>query len=102
VTETMRVIIADDERPARRFLAALLQSCAGVELAGEAGTGTEALTLIESMSPTSPFSTSRCPNSGASTSPGACRLRACRWLHSSRPSMTLPSKPLNWMRSTTC
>ena len=35
---TLRVLIADDERPARRFLANLLAGCADVELVGEAPT----------------------------------------------------------------
>jgi two-component system LytT family response regulator len=43
--------VADDERPARRFLTDLLKACPGVELVGEAGTGEEALALIESARP---------------------------------------------------
>ena len=39
----LRVVIADDERPARHFLAALLRTFAGVELVAEAGSGTEAV-----------------------------------------------------------
>jgi len=52
VTATnLRVIVADDERPARRFLVNLLKDCQGVTLVGEAGTGEEALALIESDRP---------------------------------------------------
>jgi two-component system, LytTR family, response regulator len=47
----MRVIIADDERPARAFLASLLRANADVELVGEATTGTEAVALIEQTRP---------------------------------------------------
>lgn len=47
----MRVIIADDERPARAFLAALLRQCEDVELIGEARDGAEAVTLIEAQRP---------------------------------------------------
>jgi two-component system LytT family response regulator len=47
----LRVVIADDERPARSFLASLLKSFAEVELLGEATTGTEALALIERERP---------------------------------------------------
>jgi two-component system, LytTR family, response regulator len=47
----MRVIIADDERPARAFLAGLIRANPDVELVGEAATGTEAVTLIERLRP---------------------------------------------------
>lgn len=47
----LRVVVADDERPARQFLTGLLESCAGVELVGEARTGEEAVALIESTLP---------------------------------------------------
>ena len=47
----LRVVVADDERPARRFLIGLLKTIPGVQLAGEAGSGHEAITLIESARP---------------------------------------------------
>ena len=47
----LRVLVADDERPARRFLTTLLKGCEGVELVGEAGSGGEALAMIESLRP---------------------------------------------------
>lgn len=47
----LRVIVADDERPARSFLAALLRDFPDVELIGEATNGTEAVALIESERP---------------------------------------------------
>ena len=47
----MRVIIADDERPARSFLAALLRSHEDIELIGEATHGAEAIELIERLRP---------------------------------------------------
>lgn len=51
MTGLIRVIIADDERPARSFLAALLRSEPDVDLIGEAATGTEAVKMIESLRP---------------------------------------------------
>jgi two-component system LytT family response regulator len=42
----LRVVIADDERPARSFLAALLRSFDDVVLVAEAASGKEAVTLI--------------------------------------------------------
>jgi len=48
---TLRVVVADDERPARGFLVNLLKTCPGVELVGEASTGEEAVALIESARP---------------------------------------------------
>src|SRR5688572_20373930 len=47
----LRVILADDERPARRFLVNLLKSLPDVEIAGEAGNGNDALDLIETERP---------------------------------------------------
>ena len=47
----LRVVLADDERPARRFLIKLLGSFADVEVAGEAGNGKDALDLIEAERP---------------------------------------------------
>ena len=47
----LRTLIADDERPARRFLANLLAGCADVELVGEASNGREAVELIERLKP---------------------------------------------------
>ena len=47
----LRVILADDERPARRFLVNLLKSFPDVEIAGEAGNGNDALDLIETERP---------------------------------------------------
>lgn len=47
----LRVVIADDERPARSFLAALLRSFDDVVIVGEAGSGPEAVDLIEKHRP---------------------------------------------------
>jgi two-component system LytT family response regulator len=51
VTTRLRVMIADDERPARAFLASLLRSFDDVTIVGEARSGTEAVGLIESARP---------------------------------------------------
>jgi len=47
----LTLIVADDERPARRFLTALLKECAGIEVVGEASSGEEAITLIQTRRP---------------------------------------------------
>ncbi|MCC7124099.1 MAG: response regulator transcription factor [Acidobacteria bacterium] len=47
----LRVVLADDERPARRFLANLLETFPDVSLVGEAGNGHEALEVIERTHP---------------------------------------------------
>ncbi len=47
----LRVVIADDERPARSFLAALLRSFDDVVVVAEAESGTEALAAIERERP---------------------------------------------------
>jgi len=51
VNARLRVVIADDERPARSFLAALLRSFDDVVIVGEAGSGPEAVDLIEKHRP---------------------------------------------------
>ena len=47
----LKVIVADDERPARRFLTSLLKSSDAVQLVGEAASGEEAIALIRSERP---------------------------------------------------
>ncbi len=47
----LRIVIADDERPARSMLASLLQACDDVIVVGEAQNGAEAVALIEQLQP---------------------------------------------------
>ena len=47
----LRVLVADDERPARSFLVAMLRGYPDIEIIGEAGSGTEAVKMIESLKP---------------------------------------------------
>ncbi len=51
VMHRLRVVIADDERPARAFLTALLASCPDVDVIGEATGGAEAVELMERVRP---------------------------------------------------
>jgi two-component system, LytTR family, response regulator len=51
MSKLLRVVLADDERPARRFLANLLKAFPDVEIAGEASSGREAVDLIERVKP---------------------------------------------------
>ena len=51
MTAKLRVVIADDERPARAFLASLLRSFEDVAIVGEAKSGKEAVVLIERERP---------------------------------------------------
>jgi two-component system LytT family response regulator len=51
MSAVLRVVVADDERPARRFLVNLVKGCRDVELVGEASTGKDAVALIESARP---------------------------------------------------
>jgi len=48
---TLRVIVVDDERPARSFLVALLRSFEDVTVVGEAASGKEAVAMIEKEKP---------------------------------------------------
>jgi len=47
----LRVLIADDERPAREFLKAILRDFDDVELVGEAENGSSAVELIKALKP---------------------------------------------------
>src|SRR4029077_9642658 len=47
----LRVVVADDERPARSFLIALLRSFDDVTVVGEATSGKEVVALIEKEQP---------------------------------------------------
>ena len=51
MNSVVRVVIADDERPARLFLAAMLRTFEDVRLIGEAENGAEAIELIERERP---------------------------------------------------
>jgi two-component system LytT family response regulator len=51
VSARLRVVVADDERPARSFLVSLLRSFADVTVVGEAASGKEAVAIIEREKP---------------------------------------------------
>jgi two-component system LytT family response regulator len=51
VSTRLRVVVADDERPARSFLLALLRSFEDVNVVGEAASGREAVAVIEKEKP---------------------------------------------------
>jgi two-component system LytT family response regulator len=51
VSERLRIVVADDERPARSFLVSLLRSFDDVVVVGEAASGKEAVHLIETEKP---------------------------------------------------
>lgn len=51
IENKIRVVIADDERPARTFLATMLRSFEEIEIIGEAQNGPEAIELIEATEP---------------------------------------------------
>jgi two-component system LytT family response regulator len=51
VTARLRIVVADDERPARSFLIALLRSFDDVTVVAEAASGKEAIAVIEQEKP---------------------------------------------------
>ena len=51
MTARLRIVVADDERPARSFLVSLLRSFDDVTVVGEAASGKEAVSLIEKEKP---------------------------------------------------
>ena len=59
--EKLRIIIADDERPAREFLKAVLSEFEDVELVGEAENGADAVEFIKNLKPDLAFLDLRMP-----------------------------------------
>ncbi len=51
MTQPIRAIVADDERPGRAFLTSMLRRRPDVEIVGEAETGVEAVSIIEHERP---------------------------------------------------
>src|SRR5262249_50282550 len=51
VSARLRVMVADDERPARSFLLSLLRSFTDVAIVGEAASGTDGVAIIEKERP---------------------------------------------------
>lgn len=51
MSKLLRVVLADDERPARRFLVNLLKAFPDIQIEGEAANGREAVSLIEDVKP---------------------------------------------------
>ena len=51
MAEPLRLLIVDDEPPARARLRRLLDAQPGVQVVGEAGSGLQALALAEPSSP---------------------------------------------------
>lgn len=47
----LRIVVADDERPAREFLKSVLREFENVELVGEAENGSDAVEIIKSLKP---------------------------------------------------
>lgn len=62
--ETLRVVLADDERPARSVLRAMLDTFDDVTVLGEARDGTEAVALIERTKPDLAFLDFQMPEVG--------------------------------------
>jgi two-component system, LytTR family, response regulator len=51
MTARLRVVLADDEHPARAVLAEMIEGGSEAEVVGEAGTGPEAVSIIERLQP---------------------------------------------------
>src|SRR5205807_2692056 len=51
MSEKLRVVVVDDERPARSFLTSMLRGFEDIELVGEAVSGRDAVALIEREAP---------------------------------------------------
>lgn len=51
MSDTLRVIVADDERPARTFLTTILRSLDDIDIVGEAENGKDAIELIQREQP---------------------------------------------------
>jgi hypothetical protein len=73
---TVRVVLADDQPLIRAGLRMLIADTPDLDVAGEAGTGAQAVQLARDASPTSWSWTSACPAWTASRPPGPSQLRA--------------------------
>jgi DNA-binding NarL/FixJ family response regulator len=51
IRRTIRVILADDHPAVRRGVRRILEKCSDIIVVGEAGTGTEALHLVQELKP---------------------------------------------------
>ena len=96
----LRVVIVDDEEPARTVLREYLERAGGVEIVGECKNGFEAVKAVTTCGPTCCCSTCRCRSSTASRC-SSCWAATCPWC-SSRPSTSTRSGPSTCTRSTTC
>ena len=61
MSQAISVLIADDQDLVREGLRMLLEAEPGITVAGEAGTGSEAIAAARSSTPTSCSWTSACP-----------------------------------------
>jgi len=78
VREALRVVLADDERPARSLLRAMLATFDDVTVLGEARDGTEAVALIERTKPDLAFLDFQMPEVGGLDVSGSSARTACR------------------------
>ena len=85
MSKPLRVVLADDERPARRFLVILLKSFPDAEVVGEASNGREALDLIAGTKPALALLDLQMPELGGWTRRGCSRPARRPWWHSSPP-----------------
>jgi YesN/AraC family two-component response regulator len=84
----LRIVVADDERPARRFLTGLLKTCEGIQLVGEAASGQETIELIERERPDLPLLDLQMPELGGLGVVRRLPLEHLPLARSSRPSGT--------------
>jgi DNA-binding NarL/FixJ family response regulator len=92
--DKLRLIIADDERPARSFLKNILREFEQVELVGEAENGAEAVELIKEKKPDLALLDLQIRKSPGSKSSNCCAKISCRWSPLSPPMMSTPCRPL--------
>ena len=86
-------MVADDERPARSFVTALLRGAPEVTIVGEAATGREAVALIEAERPDLAMLDWEMPELDGVGVVRALKGSRCRWRSSSRPTTSTPYGP---------
>ena len=96
--EKLRVIIADDERPARSFLKVILQEFEDVEIVGEAENGAEAVEIIKRLKPDLALLDLQMPEITAWKSSKCSRKPRCRSSLSSRLTTNTRCRLLKWAR----
>ena len=92
---SIRTLLVDDERPARRKMSRFLEAAADFEIVGEAGDGAEAMEAVERLRPDVVFLDVQMPQMDGFRLPAGAAARALecrRWRRRRRPDIEAGSR----------